>query len=118
MVMEFAVGRASQVSAALSFDRLEPEGTKWHWYKYGAMAGNYLLMMFYTTIGGWMLLYFIKMAGGRFVGLNAEEIAGEFGALLWNLQQGPAERRGKNYESNDADSAGADDYTGSTFRNS
>ncbi|GAA0257457.1 sodium-dependent transporter [Muricomes sp. OA1] len=81
MVMEFAVGRASQVSAALSFDRLEPEGTKWHWYKYGAMAGNYLLMMFYTTIGGWMLLYFIKMAGGRFVGLNAEEIAGEFGAL-------------------------------------
>ena len=42
MVMEFAVGRASQVSAALSFDRLEPEGTKWHWYKYGAMAGNYL----------------------------------------------------------------------------
>ena len=81
MVMEFAVGRASQVSAALSFDRLEPEGTKWHWYKYGAMAGNYLLMMFYTTIGGWMLLYFVKMAGGKFEGLNAEEIAGEFGAL-------------------------------------
>lgn len=81
MVMEFSVGRASQVSAALSFDRLEPKGTKWHWYKYGAMAGNYLLMMFYTTIGGWMLLYFVKMAAGKFVGLNAEEIAGEFGAL-------------------------------------
>ena len=48
MVMEFSVGRASKVSAALSFDRLEPKGTKWHWYKYGAMAGNYLLMMFYT----------------------------------------------------------------------
>ena len=45
------------------------------------MAGNYLLMMFYTTIGGWMLLYFVKMAGGKFEGLNAEEIAGEFGAL-------------------------------------
>ncbi|MBU3876101.1 sodium-dependent transporter [Faecalicatena sp. AGMB00832] len=81
MVMEFSVGRASQVSAALSFDRLEPKGTKWHWYKYGAMAGNYLLMMFYTTIGGWMLLYFVKMAAGKFEGLNAEEIAGEFGAL-------------------------------------
>lgn len=81
MVMEFSVGRASQVSAALSFDRLEPEGTKWHWYKYGAMAGNYLLMMFYTTIGGWMLLYFVKMAAGKFEGLNAEEIAGEFGTL-------------------------------------
>ena len=81
MVMEFAVGRASQVSAALSFDRLEPSGTKWHWYKYGAMAGNYLLMMFYTTIGGWMLLYFVKMAAGKFEGLNADQIAGEFGSL-------------------------------------
>lgn len=81
MIMEFSVGRASQASAALSFDRLEPKGTKWHWYKYGAMAGNYLLMMFYTTIGGWMLLYFIKTAGGRFEGLSAGQIAGEFEAL-------------------------------------
>ncbi len=82
MVMEFAVGRASQKSAALSFDKLEPEGTKWHWYKYGAMAGNYLLMMFYTTIGGWMFLYFVKMAVGKFEGLDAEGVAGEFGALM------------------------------------
>ena len=81
MVMELSVGRGSQASAALSFDKLEPEGTKWHWYKYGAIAGNYLLMMFYTTIGGWMLLYFFRMATGKFTGLNAEEIAGEFGAL-------------------------------------
>ena len=81
MVMELSVGRASQASAALSFDKLEPEGTKWHWYKYGAMAGNYLLMMFYTTIGGWMLLYFVKMATGKFAGLNADQIAGEFGNL-------------------------------------
>lgn len=84
MVMEFSVGRASQASAALSFDRLEPKGSKWHWYKFGAMAGNYLLMMFYTTIGGWMLLYFGKMAAGQFDGLNAEEIAGEFAALTAN----------------------------------
>lgn len=82
MVMEFAVGRASQKSAALSFDRLEPEGTKWHWYKYGAMAGNYLLMMFYTTIGGWMLLYFVKMAAGKFEGMDTEGVAAEFGALM------------------------------------
>ena len=81
MVMELAVGRGSQASAALSFDKLEPEGTKWHWYKFGAIAGNYILMMFYTTIGGWMLLYFFKMASGKFTGLNAEEVAGEFGAL-------------------------------------
>lgn len=81
MVMEFAVGRASQKSAALSFDVLEPEGSKWHWYKYGAMAGNYLLMMFYTTIGGWMLLYFLKMTGGRFEGMDAAQIENEFAAL-------------------------------------
>ena len=82
MVMEFAVGRASQKSAALSFDVLEPKGTKWHWYKWGAMAGNYLLMMFYTTIGGWMILYFAKMASGSFAGLDADGVAAEFGALM------------------------------------
>lgn len=82
MVMEFAVGRASQKSAALSFDVLEPKGTKWHWYKWGAIAGNYLLMMFYTTIGGWMILYFVKMASGSFTGLDAEGVAAEFTGLM------------------------------------
>lgn len=52
MVMEFSVGRASQRSAAKSFDLLEPKGTKWHYIKYVCMGGNYLLMMFYTTVGG------------------------------------------------------------------
>lgn len=82
MVMEFAVGRASQASVAMSFDRLEPLGTKWHWYKWFGMVGNYLLMMFYTTIGGWILLYVFKMAGGEFEGKNADEIAGVFGNLM------------------------------------
>ena len=82
MVAEFAVGRASQKSAALSFDVLEPKGTKWHLYKYGAIAGNYLLMMFYTTIAGWMILYFVKMAGGRFTGLNSEQVSGVFQDML------------------------------------
>lgn len=82
MVMEFSVGRASQSSIALSFDRLEPLGTKWHLYKYFGMAGNYLLMMFYTTIGGWLLLYLVKMASGEFSGLDAERIEGEFGELM------------------------------------
>lgn len=81
MVMEFAVGRGSQKSAALSFDVLEPRGTKWHWYKWGAMAGNYLLMMFYTTIGGWMLLYFLKMAAGRFEGLDTGQVGVAFAEL-------------------------------------
>lgn len=84
IIMEYAVGRASQKSAALSFDVLEPKGTKWHIEKWFAMAGNYLLMMFYTTVAGWLLLYFIKMAIGDFVGLDAEGVAGQFGGMLAN----------------------------------
>ena len=70
MVMEFSVGRASQRSAAKSFDLLEPEGTKWHLIKYVCMGCNYLLMMFYTTVGGWMINYCLKMASGTFEGLR------------------------------------------------
>ncbi|MCB6365991.1 sodium-dependent transporter [Intestinibacillus massiliensis] len=84
MAMEFAVGRASQKSAARSFHELEPKGTKWHWYSYGAMAGNYLLMMFYTTVGGWMLSYFVKMAKGDFVGLDAAQVGDVFNGMLAN----------------------------------
>ena len=82
MVAEFAVGRASVRSAAKSFDVLEPAGTKWHLYKYGAIAGNVLLMMFYTTVSGWMLYYFYKMAVGGFVGLDAKGVGNVFGSLL------------------------------------
>lgn len=82
MVMEFAVGRASQKSAAKSFDELELKGTKWHLYKYLAFAGNYLLMMFYTTIGGWMILYFIKMVSGQFEGLDATGVEQTFSNML------------------------------------
>ena len=82
MVMELAVGRASQKSIAQSFHVLEPKGTKWHWYAWVGIAGNYLLMMFYTVIAGWLLLYCGKMAKGDFVGLDAEGVAGEFGALM------------------------------------
>lgn len=66
LVMEYAVGRASQKSIARSFQVLEPKGTKWHWYSYVGMAGNYLLMMFYTTVAGWMISYFFKMSGLKF----------------------------------------------------
>lgn len=82
MVAEFAVGRASVRSAAKSFDVLEPAGTKWHLYKYSAIAGNVLLMMFYTTVSGWMLYYFYKMAVGGFVGLDAKGVGNVFGSLL------------------------------------
>lgn len=82
MIMEFAVGRASQKSAARSFHVLEPKGSKWHFTGYAAMAGNYLLMMFYTTVGGWMLAYVVKMMTGEFVGLSPEEVGGIFNAML------------------------------------
>ncbi len=82
VVMEFAVGRASQRSVASSFEALEPKGSKWHWYKYFAMAGNYLLMMFYTVISGWMLYYFVEMTKGTFHGLSTDEVTGVFTSLL------------------------------------
>ena len=82
MIMEFSVGRAAGCGIAKAFDRLEPLGTKWHWYKWFGIAGNYLLMMFYTTIGGWLLIYLGKMAAGSFEGMNAAQIEGEFGELM------------------------------------
>ena len=82
MVMEFSVGRASQRSAAKSFDLLEPEGTKWHLIKYVCMGGNYLLMMFYTTVGGWMINYCLKMASGTFEGLRTEQVGEAFSNML------------------------------------
>lgn len=84
MVMEFSVGRASQKSAARSFHVLEPKGTKWHLTSYVAIAGNYLLMMFYTTVGGWMLAYIIKMASGTFTNLTPDEVGGVFNNMLAN----------------------------------
>lgn len=81
MTMEFSVGRASQKSIADSFKVLEPKGTKWHWFSWLGMAGNYLLMMFYTTVTGWMFAYFFKTIRGDFVGNTVEQVAEQFGAL-------------------------------------
>lgn len=82
MVMEFAVGRASQRSIALSFQTLEPKGSRWHLYSWVGIAGNYLLMMFYTTVAGWLLLYFAKMAKGDFAGLDSVGVANEYSSLM------------------------------------
>ena len=82
MTMEFALGRASQKSPAKIFNALEPKGSKWHWYGVVALIGNVILMMFYTTVSGWMLQYFVKTAKGDFVGLSADGVAGEFGNML------------------------------------
>ncbi len=92
MVCEFSVGRASQKSMSAAFRELEPAGTKWHWYSGFAVAGNYLLMMFYTVVSGWFLKYFFQMLAGKFVGLSSDEIVNEFvngtigstsGLLIW-----------------------------------
>lgn len=84
ITMELAVGRASQKSIATSFNVLEKKGHKWHWMGYAGMFGNYILMMFYTTVAGWMLGYFFKFASGMFVGANTEQIGAIFGNLLGN----------------------------------
>ncbi|MDO4339750.1 MAG: sodium-dependent transporter [Eubacteriales bacterium] len=72
MVCEFSVGRGSQKSCATSFRVLEPEGTKWHHYGWFGMAGNYLLMMFYTMVAGWMMYYCFRCARGDFSGIELD----------------------------------------------
>lgn len=82
MVMEFSVGRASQKSVALSFDVLEPKGSHWHWFKWMALTGNVMLMMFYTTVCGWLLYYFVLMATGRLNGASSEVVSDTFTQML------------------------------------
>jgi NSS family neurotransmitter:Na+ symporter len=82
MTIEFSVGRGSGKSAARSFHVLEPKSSKWHLFSWVAMAGNYLLMMFYTTVSGWMLAYIVKTAKGDFVGLSPDQVGGVFGGFI------------------------------------
>ena len=84
MTMEFSMGRASQKSPAALYRKLEPKNSKWHLHGYVAMAGNYLLMMFYTTVAGWMLNYFVSTATGRFEGANPQQVENLFTGMLSN----------------------------------
>jgi len=86
MVMEFAVGRASRKSVICSFQELEPKGSKWHIYGWFGMIGNYMLMMFYTTVAGWLIVYFIRMARGDFSGLDSAGVAGQFASLTADVK--------------------------------
>ena len=70
MTVELAVGRGSRRSIANSFDVLEKKGQKWHLMKYLGVTGNYLLMMFYTSISGWFLMYFWKYLTGSIMEMN------------------------------------------------
>lgn len=84
LTMELAVGRASRRSAVLGYKALEPEGSKWHIHGWFCLIGCYLLMMYYTTVSGWMLGYFFKFAGGVFDELPIEAVDTVFPAMLAN----------------------------------
>ncbi len=85
MVCEFAAGRGSKKSVALSFNKLEPAGTSWHNLRYIGIFGCYLLMMFYTMVGGWMMYYCFRSLRGDFRGASPEQIAGAFTGMLGDL---------------------------------
>lgn len=88
LTMELAVGRSSRESTVLAYKKLEPKGSKWHIQGWFAIAGNYILMMFYTTVAGWMFSYFYKFIRGEFVyGMTPQECS----AVLSNLWANPKE---------------------------
>ena len=82
MTMEFAVGRASQKSPVKAYHALEKPGQKWHIHGIITLIGCYLLMMFYTTVTGWMLHYFYMTVTGQFQGLDADGVSGQFTTML------------------------------------
>ena len=83
LTMELAVGRASRRSAVLSYKTLEKPGQKWHIHGWFCLLGCYLLMMYYTTVSGWMVSYFGKFLTGAFhSGMSTDEVASAFGAML------------------------------------
>lgn len=85
MVCEFAVGRKSRHSVATSFETLEPKGSIWHHTKWIGIVGCYLLMMFYTTVAGWLLFYCFRSIRGDFNGATPEEVTAGFGNMLGNV---------------------------------
>ncbi len=82
MTMEFAMGRAAQKSPVKMYQALEPKGSRWHLHALPSLAGNYLLMMFYTTVSGWMLQYCVFSAKGEFVGASGAAIDALYADML------------------------------------
>lgn len=85
MVMEFSVGRASRASVIKSYQNLEKPNQKWHYHGKAAFAGNVLLMMFYTSVAGWILYYFISFVKGDMTGITNEQSGKLFGDMLGNV---------------------------------
>lgn len=84
LTMELAVGRAGHGSACSAYRALEPAGSKWHLHGWVCLFGCCMLMMYYTTVSGWMLSYFFKYLTGTFVGVEGDAVAGVFNELLAN----------------------------------
>ncbi len=84
LTMELAVGRASRGSAVQGYKTLEKPGSKWHIHGWFCILGCYLLMMYYTTVSGWMLGYFVKFISGTFTGLATDAVDGVFATMLAN----------------------------------
>lgn len=82
LCMEFSVGRASQKCPVKAYQALEKKGQKWHIHGYFTLVGCYLLMMFYTTVAGWMLHYFYLSAKGELSSIDAEAVSGVFSDML------------------------------------
>ena len=82
LTMELAVGRGGRNSTYRAMKTLEPEGSKWHIHGIVGMIGNYILMMFYTTVSGWMIAYFFKFATGTFSGMDTGAVDSVFDKLL------------------------------------
>ena len=80
--MELAIGRGSKKSTVRAYGELEKKGQKWHIHGYVALIGNYLLMMFYTVVAGWMLYYFYSFLIGKFSGLTGDAVTGKFNEML------------------------------------
>ena len=136
IVCEFSVGRASQKSIATSYNVLEPEGSRWHYTRWFAIAGNYLLVMFYSMVGGWMLYYCFRMVKGEFTGLSTEAVTDKYNSMLqspgtlmfwttlvillsfWICSIGLQKGGGKDHESDHALPAGDHGHTGSPLHHS
>ena len=88
LTMELAVGRASRKSAVLGYKALEKKGSKWHIHGWVAIFGCFMLMMYYTTVSGWMVTYFFKFLIGSFKsGMTTEDTAQAFSNLLGDPKQ-------------------------------
>lgn len=82
MTMEFSMGRASRKSVVKMYDEIQPKGSKWNLHGFFAMSANYVLLMFYTVVTGWLVRYFVDTAKGGFTGLDSVGVQAHYNKML------------------------------------